>query len=429
MTKSTRARSKGGRVTSTCKKDDPGCSATQEQHLPKKVSTKSMPSDHQAARHQGETSKLKKTNNEHENENEDIAGMLKEMHSVIKSLCERVTSLESKIHEQNKTIAEMRRLPLSVANIQTQTDSIPQRTYAEVTKVCQPNCSYPLTQKADLKKRVTKRKTLAELPKQANTGVQNNEARSTSKSAVTQVSERANRPRQQINETRSNPDLPRVLIVHDSTLNKVNPSRLAMSYGLNVATRKAYTIKSIRNAAEEASRQLHPAPDCIVLHTGINDLKGEDPVACGKSMASAVNSVQEIFPHAHIVCSKAIPARQHHLEAKRVVFNAHVFSDIPEGNIKNVSFVAYENVKPFKHLMDDLHPSGQGASLVAGNLGRHLHNLFWERPRRRQRRGSFNSNVNTRHVINSLWYPRPHHHYPARGLCPPPPPWSSGPLY
>ena len=166
-----------------------------------------------------------------------------------------------------------------------------------------------------------------------------------------------------------------------------------MSYGLQVASKKAYSIDQVMNAANEASKELQPAPDCVVLHTGVNDLKGKDPIACSKKMAAAVENIQMTFPHSHIVISKVIPAKPKTFEGKRAVFNAHAFSEIVEKNDRNITFVSHENIRTWKHLQDDIHPNDHGASVMARNLGQHLHRLFWEQPRRKRQRAGFNANI------------------------------------
>ena len=71
------------------------------------------------------------------------------------------------------------------------------------------------------------------------------------------------------------------------------------------------------------------------------------------------------------------------LQAKRELFNALVFSELVED--PNISFVAHENLH-FTSPKDNIHPNMKGSSVIARNLGRHIHNLFWERPRKIARR-------------------------------------------
>ena len=104
-----------------------------------------------------------------------------------------------------------------------------------------------------------------------------------------------------------------------------------------------------------------------MLHTGINDVKRKDAILCGKNMASAVKTVQSIFPQAHVVCSRALPVKQQNLEAKRTVYNAHTFHANTERNTKNISYISHENIVRYKHLKDDVHPTEQGASILARN--------------------------------------------------------------
>jgi lysophospholipase L1-like esterase len=175
---------------------------------------------------------------------------------------------------------------------------------------------------------------------------------------------------------------PRVLILHDSTLNLVNTSRIGQSHGLQIATRKAYTIEEVVREADAAGNELDPSPDCIVVHTGINDLKGKEATECGANFTVAIKQVEQIFPRAHIVHSQAIPAKLERMNAKRTIFNAHAYAGLVESGTK-ASFVKYDNLSKYKHLKDDIHPNNSGAALISRNLGRHLEGLFWQRPRRK----------------------------------------------
>ena len=69
---------------------------------------------------------------------------------------------------------------------------------------------------------------------------------------------------------------------------------------------------------------------------------------------------------------------------QRESFSTHLFfSELVEN--PNISFVAHENLH-FTPLKDTIHPNMKGSSVIARNLGRHIHNLFWERPRKIARR-------------------------------------------
>ena len=69
---------------------------------------------------------------------------------------------------------------------------------------------------------------------------------------------------------------------------------------------------------------------------------------------------------------------------QRESFSTHLFFPELVEN-PNISFVAHENLH-FTPLKDTIHPNMKGSSVIARNLGSHIHNLFWERPRKIARR-------------------------------------------
>jgi hypothetical protein len=181
----------------------------------------------------------------------------------------------------------------------------------------------------------------------------------------------------------SSRDLPKVLVLHDSVLSKINSDRLGRSYGFHCASRRVHKIKECSDVSEEAKESLHPSPDCVVVSFGLNDLKAKDPVTCAEDFKACVKNLKDTFKNSRIVVNKVAPVRNMTLEKKRTVFNAHVFSHLYTE--KDVSFVTNDNIGAFssRHLYDGIHPTNQGAALLAGNVGRHVHSLFWERPQRR----------------------------------------------
>ena len=173
-------------------------------------------------------------------------------------------------------------------------------------------------------------------------------------------------------------------------MKKVDGGRLGQSYGLQVAHRKSYKIEDCPKAVEEAMNTLTPEPDCIVLHVGVNDLKGKEPEECSTAMKKCVLQAKSHFPFAKIVVSQVAPVRNKTLDIKRELFNAMLKSKLVEE--KNISYVNYSNIQASnkRHLQaDEIHPTAKGASILAGTLGRHLHHLFWEKPRRKPHRQGF----------------------------------------
>ena len=79
--------------------------------------------------------------------------------------------------------------------------------------------------------------------------------------------------------------------------------------------------------------------------------------------------------------SKATPTSRPDLTAKQELFNALCFAALHDSD--RVTFVAHYNTK----IGDDgLHLTLRGASIVAGNTGRHVAGLFWQKQRSRGHR-------------------------------------------
>ena len=121
-----------------------------------------------------------------------------------------------------------------------------------------------------------------------------------------------------------------------------------------------------------------------VIHSGINNLKRDDPMVAGKKMSQAVQNIGKRHPHLKIIVSKPAPTRQPELEKKRFVYNSLLNTEL--FGVKNVSLVHHENRQYAQNLPDGIHPSVRGSSVLARNLGRVIRNLFWELPRAKRNR-------------------------------------------
>ena len=187
-----------------------------------------------------------------------------------------------------------------------------------------------------------------------------------------------------------NSDLPEVVFVHDSVMSKVNGNRLALSYGFQAEQKTAYKIDdmgpSIKTSVSSSGKQV----DAIVIHCGLNDVKKSDPQKCSKAFAKEIKEISAENPNSQIVISKIAPIHDANLEVQRNVFNAMITKELY--TTKNVSFIDHTNFNT-KMTRDGIHPTTRGASILAGNLGRHIRNLFWKKPRRSARwRSSNNQN-------------------------------------
>lgn len=177
---------------------------------------------------------------------------------------------------------------------------------------------------------------------------------------------------------------PRVLLLHDSVMKKINGKRLGLSCGLQVAARKVCTIDQCTEAIKKAKDDLMPEPDCIAIHVGLNDIKTKEPTTSSADLEKCVKNIKTEFPRAKVVVSQIAPVSNDKLNVNRELLNAHVKARLlPE---KGISYINHDNLRAADHKyvsQDEVHPTSRGTSVLARNLGQHLHRLFWERPRRR----------------------------------------------
>nr|KAG5713692.1 hypothetical protein BaRGS_024740 [Batillaria attramentaria] len=169
---------------------------------------------------------------------------------------------------------------------------------------------------------------------------------------------------------------PRVLTLHDSILRALDPERLGDSYGLQMEKQNASKVEDC------ASKSGGQTPEAIVIHTGINNLKTETAEKASEKFVSVVQDLASKHPDAKIVVSKLDRATEPtDLQAKRELYNAMVFSALHQK--ERVSFINHDTLssKAAKvYYDDDIHPSKRGADMMAGNIGRHLSQLLWEKP-------------------------------------------------
>ena len=102
-----------------------------------------------------------------------------------------------------------------------------------------------------------------------------------------------------------------------------------------------------------------------------------------KKMVKSLKGILKDRPNLKVIVSKRPPVKDSNLQAKRELSTHLFFSELVEN--PNILFVAHENLH-FTSLKDNIHPNMKGSSILARNLGRHIHNLFWERPRKVARR-------------------------------------------
>jgi lysophospholipase L1-like esterase len=357
---------------------------------------------------------------------------VEEMKTLITTMARTISRMEAEQQEQRALLNT-----LLVATSTASPDSPPvTSTAAQPEPTAMPNGKPPITC-AEGERNQSRPKSYASSLK---TQSQNKlEKRKTSYDVKSQ-----NDVRRSIPEN-SDEGIPRVLVIHDSTFNNIDPQRLGQSFDLKIATNKASTIDRIANVAKEASQKLDPAPDSVVIHVGLNDIKTKEADECGRQLAQATQEVRNVFPNSSIVCSHTLPTRDEKLDTKRVLFNAHVYSELSKCQAKNISYISHENLSLNRHLKDDFHPNAYGSASIAKNLGRHLRGMFWQRPKRRQnvragtrdyphdprswkqegpnrhRHHRFNRNSDSRSAAVKSFLPPPHRPVPDHWLSAPVP--------
>jgi hypothetical protein len=188
----------------------------------------------------------------------------------------------------------------------------------------------------------------------------------------------------QNNDDKADSSLPHLQILHDSVLKDIDSDRLGKSYGLRVTKRKTPTAKECVQ-----DRNIGAAPDAILIHVGVNDLKNQTPETVGKELCKRIYALLKQQADTKIIISKLTPTTDDQLYAKGEVLNALLFAELFA--TERVSFISHHQLQRQGnkgHLKDGLHPSLKGSGIMAGNIGRHVHGLLWEKPKQRRRRSS-----------------------------------------
>ena len=178
-------------------------------------------------------------------------------------------------------------------------------------------------------------------------------------------------------------DLPKVWAIHDSVLKKIDRRRLGHGYGFDLHMSKAYTIKE---AKAELLKQCDYDPDTILLHVGVNDLQRDSAENCSTATLDLVDVACELYPKSKVVISHVAPTSMPDLQTKCNLFNALNASKLLKK--RNVSFVSHANLKTDTSRLqpDKIHPTDRGVSVIAGNIGRHIHYMYWEKVEPRRQR-------------------------------------------
>jgi hypothetical protein len=164
----------------------------------------------------------------------------------------------------------------------------------------------------------------------------------------------------------------KLLFLHDSICKNVNKASIDTASQTSSFSRTTYNISNIKPVIDN----IRQAPDIVLIHTGINDLKVSDPVKSAKLYSQEIINIKKKFPEAHIIISSVAPVRDHKLEKKREIFNSHVKSSLRSE--QNISFILHDSisVSTSKFISsDNIHPTSLGVSVITKNIINHIASL------------------------------------------------------
>ena len=176
-------------------------------------------------------------------------------------------------------------------------------------------------------------------------------------------------------------DNPKVLFVHDSIFKYTKVERLKTAYSLNTKKCLAYNIQDATKIIDEECSKCKY--DAIYIHTGINDLKYENPRIVADKMSSLVTSLKSKYPDTKVVVSRIAPTLIPELENKRSIYNSLLVSKLYGS--KNIFLQNHENLWRYNIHRDGIHPRPEGTMILTKNAGRCLHGLFFEMGTRQSR--------------------------------------------
>ena len=169
-------------------------------------------------------------------------------------------------------------------------------------------------------------------------------------------------------------DIPNVLFIHDSIFKYVDQSRLNKGYGVNAKKRLAYKIEDIKKVIDEECSESHKF-EAVFVHSGINNLRNEDPKTAATKMTKVINEISLAHPNVKIIVSRTAPTSIPDMENKRGIFNSMLVSNLY--GKKNVILICHENLRRGFLRDDGIHPLIPGTTILAKNTGRCLRALFW----------------------------------------------------
>ena len=322
---------------------------------------------------------------------------LSALEKLIGSLTDRVASLESFLRQRDEIIERKMDIMISKMsdqtqkqNIAVQTDKSLDDTYADIVKRHAPNqrdIRQEFKVPMDGRNQTSSKNGQESKKKKDNDVIQtiNNKDDAKTPSALS-----SSKPASTNHKLPNN--LPRVAFIHDSVMKDVQTKRLGRSYGFFSLTNNASKISDLQSSVNAIVKKSEtPKIDALLIHCGLNDLKSETPHHASELFVKNVQSIANQFPQSKVVISKVAPVSDRELDLKRQMFNT--LNETVLHRVKNLSFVSHEDLQmeQARHTRDGIHPSLSGSSVLARNVGRHLHRLLWEKIRQGRRQIHYNS--------------------------------------
>ena len=315
-----------------------------------------------------------------------------------------------------------------VSDVATQTDKVNMFTSADIATRKQPTNHQSKTDKSNqtvplnkIQNKEEKRNQQTNIDKKANDAKKFDDvkksttARNTNGSNAKEVPNFFTSPNRKVSNqhkksnNKDSAEFPTTFLIHDSTMNNIDQSRLGLSYGSNVMKRKAYTVDAIESAVDSLAQKAETSPDAIIIHCGLNDLRNKNTIRASKDIVQSIKNIKHKHPHTNIIISKIIPTYDKKIEADRTFFNDVLTAEL--FGRPGIVFASHENILKNKIYIrkDNIHPTKRGTSVLAGNIGRAMRDTLWEIPRQRGRSGfQHHHNKKIYTDYNTSWWNNPY---------------------
>lgn len=197
-----------------------------------------------------------------------------------------------------------------------------------------------------------------------------------------------------------------VVLFHDSIMNGINAAELGKA--LHVYVRKIKTL-TCEDVKYEAQKLEDHNVEAVIIHCGINNLRqNQDSMKAATNIISTIRALRIQHPKTRVVVSRVAPVKDPELLAKRDFFNAVLFREVLGMKDRFVTFINHDQlIDPLLRGRDGIHPNQRGSDVLTRNLGRHIHSLLWQSPRRSARNHVFRQqdwwDWRGQRIVSSAW--------------------------